>query len=253
MPATSVSEHPPTFSRVLEAIQAETLSHVAVIMDGNRRWAKQKNMPTKLGHQQGYQTFKTLALYCANQLKLPVLTVYAFSTENWNRVAEEVEFLFGLFKFVADNELDFLLKNNIRMSFVGLLDQLPKSVMSSCQKVMDDTKDCTGLHVQVALNYGGRAEIVQACQALAQQVEQGQLAPADITDELFAQQLQTISPLAPDFVIRTGGEMRLSNFLLWQAAYAEFYSTPTLWPDFTPELLMAALENYLGRQRRFGG
>lgn len=225
--------------------------HVAVIMDGNGRWAKQQGKPRIIGHQRGVDTLKDL-LRCCKDWGIPALTVYAFSTENWGRPLEEVEFLMTLFERVLRRELKEMCQENIKIRFVGNLEALPVSLQKEIARSMEDTKDNQDIQFTVATNYGGRQEIIQACKAIAQKVAQGLLSPDDITEELWESHLYTAGLINPDLLIRTSGEMRISNFLLWQMAYAEIYVTDTLWPDFDRSEFHKALTSYQGRERRFG-
>ena len=225
--------------------------HVAVIMDGNGRWAKNKGRPRIMGHQKGVDTLKNL-LYCCRDWGVPALTAYAFSTENWGRPSEEVEFLMTLFERVLRRELKEMMAENVRIRFVGNLEKLPQSLQSEIAKAMQDTENNTGIQFTVATNYGGREEIVQACRAIASKIEQGYIQATDVNEELFEQHLYTHGLHHPDLLIRTSGEMRLSNFLLWQMAYAEIYVTDTLWPDFNRTEFHRALLSYQKRDRRFG-
>jgi undecaprenyl diphosphate synthase len=225
--------------------------HVAVIMDGNGRWAKNQGRPRIRGHQQGVDTLKNL-LYCCRDWGVPALTAYAFSTENWGRPLEEVKFLMTLFERVLRRELQEMMAENVRIRFVGNLAKLPNSLQSEIAKAMQDTEANTGIQFTVATNYGGREEIVQACRAIASKVEQGYIHATDINEELFEQHLYTKGLHHPDLLIRTSGEMRISNFLLWQMAYAEIYVTQTLWPDFDRTQFHQALLAYQSRNRRFG-
>lgn len=226
-------------------------NHVAVIMDGNGRWAKRRGLPRIMGHQRGVDTLKDL-LRCCKDWGVPALTAYAFSTENWGRPLDEVEFLMTLFERVLRRELREMMEENVRIRFVGNLAVLPPSLQEEIARSMQDTQNNTGIDFTVATNYGGRQEIVQACQAIATQVQQGLLNPEDIDESVFEGHLYTKGIAHPDLLIRTSGEMRLSNFLLWQLAYAEIYVTQTLWPDFNREEFHQALLAYQQRERRFG-
>ena len=225
--------------------------HVAVIMDGNGRWAKRQGRPRIMGHQKGVDTLKDL-LRCCRDWGVPALTAYAFSTENWGRPLEEVEFLMTLFERVLRRELQEMMAENVRIRFVGNLTGLPVSLQQEIARSMADTQDNSGIQFTVATNYGGRQEIIQACQAIASKVEQGYLQVEDIDENLFEQHLYTHGLVSPDLLIRTSGEMRISNFLLWQMAYAEIYVTETLWPDFNRSEFHKALIAYQQRDRRFG-
>lgn len=225
--------------------------HVAVIMDGNGRWAKKRGLPRIMGHKRGVDTLKTL-LRCCDDWGVSALTAYAFSTENWGRPNEEVEFLMLLFERVLRRELAELMHKNVRIRFVGNLKALPLSLQEEIGRAMVDTADNTGIQFTVATNYGGREEIVQACQAIAHQIKQGQLEPEDVDESLFERHLYTQGLADPDLLIRTSGEMRISNFLLWQLAYAEMYITEAFWPDFDHSEFHRALASYQQRHRRFG-
>lgn len=225
--------------------------HVAVIMDGNGRWAQQRGWPRILGHRRGVDTLKQL-LRCCKDWGISHLTAYAFSTENWGRPEEEVEFLLSLFERVLRAELKELIAEGVRIRFVGDLGCLPRSLQDEIAVAMEQTQTNTEIQFTVATNYGGRQEIVQACQKLARQVQAGQLQPEEITEELFTQQLYTHDLCDPDLLIRTSGEQRLSNYLLWQTAYTEQYFTPILWPDFDRVAFHQALIDYQSRHRRFG-
>ncbi|NJN30217.1 MAG: isoprenyl transferase [Synechococcales cyanobacterium RM1_1_8] len=237
--------------RPADLIAERMPQHVAVIMDGNGRWAKQRGLPRIMGHKRGVDTLKLL-LRCCNDWGIGALTAYAFSTENWGRPEEEVEFLMVLFERVLRRELAELMAENVRIRFVGNLAVLPASLQQEIERSMVDTAQNTGVQFTVATNYGGRQEIVQACRAIAHQVKQGNLEPEEVNDALFERHLYTQGLADPDLLIRTSGEMRISNFLLWQLAYAEMYITDTFWPDFDHEEFHRALVNYQQRHRRFG-
>ncbi|MDB9312034.1 polyprenyl diphosphate synthase [Spirulina sp. CS-785/01] len=225
--------------------------HVAVIMDGNGRWAKRKGMPRIMGHQQGVNVLKDL-LRCCKDWGIPALTVYAFSTENWGRPTQEVEFLMMLFEQVLRRELAEMMTENVRIRFVGNLAALPESLQGQIAQSMEDTRDNQDVAFTVATNYGGRQEILQACRAIAQKVQAGEIEAENIDESVFESHLYTHELANPDLLIRTSGEMRISNFLLWQLAYAEIYVTQTPWPEFDREEFHQALINYQNRERRFG-
>ena len=225
--------------------------HVAVIMDGNGRWAKQRGMPRIMGHQRGVDALKNL-LRCCDDWGISALTAYAFSTENWGRPLEEVEFLMMLFERVLRRELKEMMAENIRIRFVGNLESLPPSLQEQIQYSMAETANNTGIRFTVATNYGGRQEIVHVCQAIAKEIQAGTLAPDDIDEGVIEKHLYTEGLSHPDLLIRTSGELRISNFLLWQMAYAEIYVTSTLWPDFNRESFHTALKDFQQRHRRFG-
>lgn len=225
--------------------------HVAVIMDGNGRWAKQRGLPRIMGHRRGVDTLKNL-LRCCKDWGIQALTAYAFSTENWGRPLEEVEFLMTLFERVLRRELDEMIAEGVQIHFVGDLGALPASLQAEIQRAMVATRQNQTIQFVVATNYGGRREILQACRKIALQVQQGQLTLDEIDESLFERHLYTTGICDPDLLIRTSGEMRVSNFLLWQMAYAELYVTETLWPDFDRAEFHLALQNFQQRHRRFG-
>lgn len=247
-----MSLEPVTLQQLPTDLSADRLpQHVAVIMDGNGRWAKNQGRPRFLGHQRGVDTLKDL-LRCCKDWGIPALTAYAFSTENWGRPQAEVQFLMTLFERVLRRELKEMKEENVKIRFVGNLEDLPASLRQEIDRSMADTKDNQGIQFTVATNYGGRHEIIQACQAIASKVEQGYLEAAQINEEVFEQHLYTQGIPHPDLLILTSGEMRISNFLLWQLAYSEIYVTSTLWPDFNREEFHQALITYQKRDRRFG-
>ncbi|MGF1675691.1 MAG: isoprenyl transferase [Rivularia sp. (in: cyanobacteria)] len=225
--------------------------HVAVIMDGNGRWAKRRGLPRIMGHKRGVDILKDL-LRCCQDWGIKALTVYAFSTENWGRPQEEVEFLMTLFQRVLRQELREMLEENVKISFVGNLLALPNALQAEINKSIEETKNNHGIKFNVATNYGGREEIIQACRAIAEKVDKGLLQPDEINQAVFEHHLYTTGNCDPDLIIRTSGEMRLSNFLLWQSAYSEIYFTDTLWPDFDRNEFKKALFAYQQRERRFG-
>lgn len=225
--------------------------HVAVIMDGNGRWAKQRGLPRIMGHQRGVDALKDL-LRCCRDWGIPALTAYAFSTENWGRPMEEVEFLMTLFERVLRRETREMMEENVRIRFVGDLSALPASLREEIDRSQEETARNSGIQFTVATNYGGRQEILQACRAIAREVQQGILSPEEIDEAFFEKHLYTSGIPHPDLLIRTSGELRISNFLLWQMAYAEIYVTRTLWPDFDRPRFHEALKEYQARDRRFG-
>ncbi|MCW5317543.1 isoprenyl transferase [Nostoc sp. KVJ3] len=225
--------------------------HVAVIMDGNGRWAKHQGLPRIMGHKRGVDALKDL-LRCCQDWGIQALTAYAFSTENWKRPQEEVDFLMTLFQRVLRQELREMVEKNVQIKFVGNLQDLPRSLQQEISRSMEETKNNRGIRFLVATNYGGRQEILQACQAIAKQVQQGLLQPDEIDEQVFESHLYTAGISDPDLLIRTSGEMRLSNFLLWQMAYGEIYITDALWPDFDRAEFHRALCAYQQRERRFG-
>ncbi|MFP4007176.1 MAG: isoprenyl transferase [Spirulinaceae cyanobacterium] len=225
--------------------------HVAVIMDGNGRWAKRQGLQRIMGHRRGVDALKNI-LRCCKDWGISALTAYAFSTENWGRPSEEVEFLMMLFERVLRRELAEMIEEDVRIRFVGNLAGLPQSLQAEIQRSMTATKDNLSVQFTIATNYGGRQEILHACRAIATQVQQGEIDPDNIDEELFERHLYTTGLPSPDLLIRTSGEMRISNFLLWQMAYAEIYVTQTAWPDFDRKEFHKALRVYQNRDRRFG-
>ena len=225
--------------------------HVAIIMDGNGRWAKQRGQPRLFGHRAGAESLRAILHACRDH-GVEYLTVYAFSTENWVRPRDEVSGLMTLLKtFLRKDEHD-LHENQVRLRVTGRIQDLPKAVRSELERVMAATKDYRKGHLILALSYGGRAEILDAVRALAAKVKAGELEPEQIDERAIAGHLYLPDVPDPDLMIRTSGELRLSNFLLWELSYAEFYFTDTLWPDFREEDFAKALEEYTRRQRRYG-
>ncbi len=225
--------------------------HIAIIMDGNGRWASRRGLPRIIGHRQGAQTLKTI-LRCCKEWGIKTLTVYAFSTENWGRPQEEVRFLMGLFEELLNQELLAMQEEGIQLQLLGDLSILPSSLQEIIEKARVQTQKNRDICLNIAINYGSRQEITKACQILASQVQKGLLEPETITPQLLENYLDTRGIGEPDLLIRTSGEMRLSNFLLWQIAYTEIYVTDTLWPDFTAAEFYQALLAYQQRDRRFG-
>ncbi len=225
--------------------------HVAAIMDGNGRWARQRSLPRVVGHRQGAIALKSL-LRCCKDWGIESLTVYAFSTENWRRSGEEVNFLMVLFEHLLRKELVEMHAEAVRLRFIGELSSLPRSLQSEIEQAMTKTADNQAIQFNVAMNYGSRRELAQVCHQIAQHVQQGRLDPETIDETLVNQYLYTADLPDPDLLIRTSGERRLSNFLLWQLAYTELYFTDTLWPDFDRQEFHRALLAYQSRERRFG-
>lgn len=225
--------------------------HVAIILDGNGRWAKSKGMPRNYGHVQGA---KAVEVICeeAYRMGIQYLTVYAFSTENWDRPSDEVDALMGLLRNYMKTCLKTAAKNNMCVRVIGDKTRLDEDIRKRIGELEEATKDNTGLHFQIAINYGGRDEIVRAVRKLAVQVKEGTLAPEEITQGQIGDALDTAGIPEPDLLIRTCGEQRISNFLLWQLAYTEFYFTPIAWPDFSKEELEKAVAAYNKRDRRYG-
>ena len=225
--------------------------HVAIIMDGNGRWAEQRGLPRAMGHKTGVESVREI-VETAGELNIEVLTLYAFSTENWRRPAMEVQALMTLLRAYLESQLTLMLEKGVRLRCSGQIDRLPKDVQALLHKAIDQTAANRGLILNLALSYGGRGEIVRAAQRLAQQCLNGSLKPDDITEERFGGELYTAGLPDPDLLIRTGGESRLSNFLPWQTSYSELHFSPILWPDFRKPQFLAALLDFQGRQRRFG-
>ncbi len=226
--------------------------HIAVIMDGNGRWAKAKGLPRTIGHTAGVEALKTTLHLCSNW-GIGALTVYAFSTENWSRPGEEVNFLMKLFESVLRRELTNLKLEEVKINFLGDLDPLPIALKDLIKESVESTYNNKGIHFNVCTNYGGRRELVRVAQKLAERSVKGELDPYSIDENVFASELFTASEVDPDLLIRTSGEKRLSNFLLWQLAYAEIHVSDVLWPDFNADTLTKALLDYQSRKRRFGG
>ena len=227
-------------------------AHIAIIMDGNGRWAKKRSLPRVAGHHEGMKTVRKVTKL-ANELGVGVLTLYAFSTENWKRPKIEVDFLMRLPEEFLSTFLPELIEENVRVEMMGYHQNLPLHTLRAIKKAKEATKDNTGLVLNFALNYGSRAEIVDAVKDIAAQVAAGALDISDINEDLISGGLMTKGLPEPDLLIRTSGEVRLSNFMLWQLAYTEFWFTETLWPDFNEDSLLEAIENYQSRNRRYGG
>ncbi len=236
---------------IADIVKDVNLKHVAVIMDGNRRWAKERLLPSAIGHQKGVAALKTILKSC-HSFNVEYLTVYAFSTENWNRPEEEVNFLMGLLAKTIGNELNELHENKVRIKFIGDIDQLNPSLKEILVNAENHTKDNTGVKLQIAFNYGSRMELVNSFKAIAQKVANKEISPEDITEEMVANNLYTSNIPDPDLLIRTGGEMRISNYLLWQLAYSEIYITEQYWPEFGEQSLADAIVEFKNRNRRFG-
>lgn len=226
--------------------------HVAVIMDGNGRWARQRGLPRVMGHRAGVEALKRTLRLCG-QWGIGALTAYAFSTENWNRPDEEVSFLMTLFERVLEREIEALDKEQVRVRFLGDLEQLSAPLQAQINDATARTAENTGIHLNICTNYGGRRELVRAARRLAERAAAGTLDPSRIDEEIFEAELHTAGMVDPDLLIRTSGEQRISNFLLWQLAYAELHITEVLWPDFGYDHLQQAFVDYQGRRRRFGG
>ncbi|MCB9849799.1 MAG: isoprenyl transferase [Phycisphaerales bacterium] len=225
--------------------------HIAIIMDGNGRWAREQGLPRVRGHQQGATAVREIVTECA-RLGVEVLTLYSFSNENWKRPQAEVDFLMGLYGHYLVAERGEIVDNNIRLVHVGRREGLPEDVLREMDTTITASKDNTGMRLCLALNYGARTELIDAVQRIAKGVADGVIAPADIDESTIADALYTAGLPDPDLLIRTAGERRISNFLLWQISYAELFVCPAYWPDFSVEHLHDAIRDYASRDRRFG-
>ncbi|MFT4106510.1 MAG: isoprenyl transferase [Lacrimispora sp.] len=226
--------------------------HVAIILDGNGRWAKKRGLPRSLGHKEGCVTVEK-TVEDAARLGIKYLTVYGFSTENWKRSREEVGALMQLFRYYMVRLLKVAKANNVRVKMIGDRERFDQDIIEGIEKLVEQTKDNTGLTFVIAVNYGGRDEIVRAARKILQDGQEGRLLPEDMTEQIFNSYLDTADIPDPDLLIRTSGELRLSNYLLWQLAYTELYVTDCYWPDFNQDELIRAIEAYNSRERRFGG
>ena len=243
----------PKESTLLDKLDLKSLpQHIAVIMDGNGRWAQRRHLPRIAGHRAGVKAARQIIESCA-RLKLPCLTLYAFSLENWRRPQAEVDFLMRLLREYLSRELPSIHKNNIKLQVIGRAEQLPDAVRLDIEEGMRLTASNTGMKLVVALNYGARAELVDAFNLLLKQAKASGASDFQADEQLISDHLYTAGLPDPDLLIRTSGEMRVSNFLLWQIAYAEMYVTETLWPDFSRECLLEALLDFQKRERRYGG
>ena len=225
--------------------------HVAIIMDGNGRWAKKRGLMRSFGHENGVTTVRQIT-EIASELGIGYLTLYPFSTENWNRPKDEVDALMNLIVVSIEQQTPDLIKNNVRLTTIGNMRRMPQFARERLEKCMDDTAHCTGLVLCLALSYSSRWEIVEACKKLAAQAAAGQIQAESIDDDMVSKAMATASMPDPDLLIRTAGDLRISNFLLWQIAYSELYFTPKFWPDFTKEDFCEAIVDYQSRERRFG-
>ncbi len=226
--------------------------HIAIIMDGNGRWAKRRGLPRTAGHKVGAEVFRKIATYC-KELGVEYLTVYAFSTENWKRPEEEVGTIMGLLKKYMVEAIDSMERDQIRLKFFGDLSMIPADIQEMVQRTNNISSHIHGFQANICLNYGGRDELLRAARTFAQACVDGEKKPEELTEELFSGYLFSAGIPDPELIIRPSGEIRLSNFLLWQCAYSEFYFCDTLWPDFTEATLDAAIIDYQKRDRRFGG
>jgi undecaprenyl diphosphate synthase len=226
--------------------------HIAIIMDGNGRWARQRGLPRIEGHRQGAATVRRVTEECS-RLGIEQITLYCLSSENWKRPAEELDFLLQLLERYLVEERPGIMKQNIQVRWIGRREGLPENALRELDETVRQSAGNTGLRVCLAINYGGRAEVVDAVRQIARDVQAGEIAPSSIGEETIADHLYTAGMPEPDLLIRTAGEMRISNFLLWQISYAEIWVTEVCWPDFDESQLHAALQSYAGRDRRFGG
>jgi undecaprenyl diphosphate synthase len=225
--------------------------HVAIIMDGNGRWAAKRSLKRLRGHEQGAEAVRE-ALKACDELGVRYLTLFAFSSENWSRPIEEINHLMGLFRYFFKKEIKALCDAGIRVKFIGNINKLPSDIQDLIEEIKERTKGNSKLILTIALSYGSQSEIVGAMQALGEKIKSGELSPADIDEDMIARHLETADLPEPDLLIRTSGEKRLSNFLLWQCAYTEFVFLDVLWPDFKKQDLLAAVEEYGSRNRRYG-
>lgn len=237
--------------QIADVVKKTKMQHIAVIMDGNRRWAKEKNLPSAVGHKKGVDALKT-ALKSCHKFGVKYLTVYAFSTENWNRKQEEVDFLMELLAHTIKNELKELHENQVVIKFIGDLTKLNSKLQKILSDAVEKTKDNTGVNLQIAFNYGSRDEIVNAVKSISQKILNNEISIDAITEEVLSSELYTSSVPDPDLLIRTGGELRVSNYLLWQIAYSEILVTPQYWPDFDEKSMADSILEFNRRQRRFG-
>lgn len=235
-----------------ESLGLNIPGHVAVILDGNGRWAKKRHLPRTMGHAQGSKVVEDM-LYVVDELGVKYFTVYAFSTENWKRSTEEVSTLMGILRTYLKDCVKKSMKNNVRCRVIGRREELSDDIVDSIINLEEKTKNNTGLNFTIAINYGGRDEITRAVKKIAAKVKSGEISCDDITEETISGYLDTWELPDPDLLIRSSGEQRLSNYLPWQLAYTEFYFTDTLWPDFNREEMIKAFEWYNKRERRFGG
>ncbi len=237
--------------RIQELVKETGLKHIAIIMDGNRRWAKAHNLPSAFGHKKGVDALKATMRAC-DDFGIKYLTVYAFSTENWNRKPEEVSFLMDLLGTTLQNELKEMDENNVVISFIGDTTKLSEKLQKILKNAVETTKNNTGVNLQIAFNYGARDEIVHAVKNICKKIQSKELSLDEITEDIISNNLYTQNIPDPDLLIRTGGEMRVSNYLLWQIAYSEFIVTKRYWPEFDKKALSEAISEFYGRQRRYG-
>lgn len=226
--------------------------HLAIIMDGNGRWAKKKGLPRSMGHREGAKAVKRVIANCLD-FNIPILTLFAFSTENWKRPKNEIAYLLKLFERVLSKEKANLIKNNIKINFIGRLNDLPNTLNDKMNELCESTKENNKLILNIAVNYGGRAEIVDAINSIILKIDKKMLNIEEINEDTIRDNLYTYNLPDPDLLIRTAGEMRISNFMIWQIAYSEFWVTPVLWPDFDKNNLVEAIINFQKRVRKYGG
>ena len=241
----------PSSSSALELDTTKLPAHVAIIMDGNGRWAKKRLLNRVNGHERGSETVRTIVRTC-RQIGISYLTLYAFSTENWQRPKVEIEALMALLKKFLQSERKEMVENNIRLRAIGQINRLPNKVRKELDRTMAATSELTGMNLILALSYGGRAEIIRMVRDVAEKIKDGMVDPEAVNEELISEHLYTRDIPDPDLLIRTSGEMRISNFLLWQIAYTELFVTNTLWPDFNKEEFLQILKDFAARVRRFG-
>lgn len=240
-------------SHLYQALDEKRIpKHIAIIMDGNGRWAQKRGMPRAFGHREGAETLKKIVRF-SSDIGVGALTAYAFSTENWKRPTEEVHLLMKLISDYLDGNIEEMHQNNVKVRFIGKTEELSDMLRRKIEKAQTRTANNTGLVLNLAVNYGARTEITRAVEIIASQVRDGMIKPEDITENTIQQQLYTANLPDPDLLIRPSGDLRISNFLLWQCAYTEFWFTEENWPDFTPELLVQAISDFQNRERRFGG
>lgn len=238
-------------NNIKDIVKETNLQHVAIIMDGNRRWAKKRMLPSAAGHKKGVEALRSTLKACA-KFNVKYLTVYAFSTENWNRDKEEVEFLMSLLAKTIVKEVPEFIENDIKLTFIGDRKSLSKEIIEVLEFGEKETSHCKTLNLQIAFNYGARLEITNAVKILAEKIQNGELKLDEINEDLISQNLYTSNIPDPDLLIRTGGEKRISNYLLWQAAYSELYVTDIFWPEFDEKALAEAILEFKSRSRRFG-
>ena len=246
MPNTQIEK-----SEIVEIVKNTNFQHVAIIMDGNRRWAKKRMLPSAAGHKKGVEALRATLKACA-KFGIKYLTVYAFSTENWKRDKEEVEFLMSLLAKTIVNEVPEFIENDIKLTFIGDRKSLSKEIVDVLEFGEKETAHCKTLNLQIAFNYGARMEITNALKEISLKVKNGEINADDISEELISENLYTSNMPDPDLLIRTGGEQRISNYLLWQCAYTEIYITDIFWPEFDENALADAILEFNSRQRRFG-